>query len=206
MFFGDPLRATPRWPRVQVSELCESVIDCVNKTAPLAAGPTPFKMIRTSNVRRGRLLMDSVDYVTEDVYRRWTRRSVPMRGDVILTREAPLGEVALVETDEQIFLGQRLVQYRVNPIRARSRYLANALMSADVQAQLQRLGAGSTVEHVAVPECEALTVLEPPVDLQDRFVLFSEQQERLRLVAVEGVRQAEHLFASLLDEAFTQGQ
>jgi type I restriction enzyme S subunit len=30
------------------------------------------------------------------VYRIWTRRQVPQRGDVILTREAPMGEVGML--------------------------------------------------------------------------------------------------------------
>ena len=53
--------------------------------------------------------------MTREVFERWTRRAVPKPGDVILTREAPLGEVGMIRSNDNIFLGQRLVQYRTDP-------------------------------------------------------------------------------------------
>lgn len=38
------------WPEVEIGEVCEAVIDCVNKTAPTVSETTPFRMIRTTNV------------------------------------------------------------------------------------------------------------------------------------------------------------
>ena len=84
------------WPEVEISEVCELMVDCVNRTAPLSDVPTPYKMIRTTNVKDGWVLLEEVRCVSEEVYAKWTRRQVPRRGDVILTREAPLGEVGLL--------------------------------------------------------------------------------------------------------------
>lgn len=93
------------WERMLIVDLCAEHVDCVNRTAPVVDTPTPFKMIRTTNVRNGFIDTESVRYVTEETYRRWTRRLVPRRGDVILTREAPLGDVGKIRTDDLIFLG-----------------------------------------------------------------------------------------------------
>ena len=82
-------RGDSGWERTKIENVCESIMDCVNKTAPKVTGPTPFKMIRTTNVKQGRINLDSVYFVTEEVFRIWTRRQVPKRGDIILTREAP---------------------------------------------------------------------------------------------------------------------
>ena len=54
------------WKRVPIKVVCESIIDCVNKTAPVVDYETPFKMIRTTNVRNGRVNTEDVRYVTED--------------------------------------------------------------------------------------------------------------------------------------------
>ena len=86
---------TSRWPKRPISELCLAIVDCVNRTAPKVDGPTPYRMIRTTNVRGGFIDLSSVNFVDEATYERWTRRQVPKRGDVVLTREAPLGEVGL---------------------------------------------------------------------------------------------------------------
>jgi type I restriction enzyme S subunit len=158
--------STVLWPLKPISDLCSEVVDCVNKTAPSVDGATAFKMIRTTNVRSGRVDTSSVKYVEEEVYEKWIRRGAPRAGDVILTREAPLGEVGMFRGAEKIFLGQRLVMYRANPCIADNRFLLYALMSPWVQAEIRSLGSGATVEHMRVPDCERLAVPAPPLPVQ----------------------------------------
>lgn len=162
-----PTRA--RWERVSVSEVCESIVDCVNKTAPTVDEPTPYKMIRTTNVKKGWVHLWEVKYVTKETFDRWTRRQLPRKGDVILTREAPLGEVGMLRGDDQVFLGQRLVSYRANPAKLDNRFLLYAFQGRDVQAQVKGLGSGATVEHMRVPDCEKLTLSLPPLSEQRRI-------------------------------------
>ena len=116
-----------KWCRVPIVELCEAHVDCVNRTAPIVDSPTPYKMIRTTNVRDGYIDTENVRYVTEETYKKWTRRLIPKRGDVILTREAPLGEVGKIRSGDQIFLGQRLYQFRTNPKKLDADFLLYAL-------------------------------------------------------------------------------
>lgn len=100
------------WPRVMVKDVCISIVDCVNRTAPVVEYETPYRMIRTTNVRDGRIDLSTCRYVTEETFRRWTRRLDVHEGDVILTREAPIGEVGFVRGIKNVFLGQRTMQYR----------------------------------------------------------------------------------------------
>lgn len=157
------------WILRPVSELCDHIIDCVNKTAPTTDEATPFKMLRTTNVRDGWVDVKSVRCVDEKTYERWTRRMQPKRGDVVLTREAPLGEVGLLRTDERVFLGQRLVMYRTDPTECDPRFLLYSMLGPTVQAELRSLGSGATVEHLRVPDCEKLTIPCPPLPIQRRI-------------------------------------
>ena len=154
------------WKRISVHELCEAIIDCVNKTAPTVEGPTPFRMIRTTNVKSGWVDTSTVNYVDAKTYQKWIRRGAPRRGDVILTREAPLGEVGLLRDDTGVFLGQRLVMYRANPKRLDNRFLLYSLLSHEVQGQIKSFGSGSTVEHMRVPDCENIEIQVPPLHTQ----------------------------------------
>lgn len=116
------------WPMYPVHELCDLAVDCVNKTAPTVDYETEFKMIRTTNVKNGFIDLNEVRYVTEEVFKRWTRRSKPQYGDVVLTREAPVGEVGrYTSDDDKVFLGQRLFHYRPNPKKLNWNYLASLL-------------------------------------------------------------------------------
>jgi len=195
------------WKRVRIDEACESIMDCVNKTAPKVDGPTPFKMIRTTNVRNGHVNLNSVNYVTEDVYRIWTRRQVPRQGDVILTREAPMGEVGILLSDDKVFLGQRLVSYRADPTKLDNRFLLYALQSGDLQGQIRALASGSTVQHMRVPDSKALQLPLPPLKEQ-RYIVTNldslrEATQRLKSVYRQKLAVLEGLKKSLLDEAFS---
>lgn len=160
---------TVLWPKYPIADLCVAVVDCVNRTAPTVEGPTPYRMIRTTNVRKGFIDLSNVNYVGANTYQRWTRRQVPQRGDIIVTREAPLGEVGLVRDDEGIFLGQRLVSYRANPTLLDERYLLYTLLGSDLQNQIQALGSGSTVAHMRVPDAKRLLIPTPPLKIQRRI-------------------------------------
>lgn len=154
------------WLETPLEDVCESIIDCVNKTAPSVDYTTPYKMIRTTNVRDGWVSLDSVKHVEEDTYRKWIRRQKPEKGDVILTREAPLGEVGMLRSDEKVFLGQRLVSYRADLGKLDNRFLLYAFQGHFLQAQIKALGSGSTVEHMRVPDAKKLKILLPALSTQ----------------------------------------
>ncbi len=155
------------WQEVIVKGFCESVIDCVNKTAPVVGYETPYKMIRTTNVKNGVINIKSVRYVEKKVFEKWTRRAIPQVGDVILTREAPLGDVGMLTTPgEKIFLGQRLMQYRANPEKLDNYFLLYALQESYLQGQLKAAGSGSTVEHIRVGDAENLKIRIPDLETQ----------------------------------------
>jgi type I restriction enzyme S subunit len=156
------------WPMRPLAELCLLAVDCVNKTAPVVDGPTPYKMIRTTNVKRGFIDVETVRYVSEVTFENWTRRSRPQYGDVILTREAPVGEVGRYTASdaEQIFLGQRLFQYRPNPDLLYWNYLAFVLQSPLLQNKLHGMSFGATVPHIKVGDAENLQIPYPPLNVQ----------------------------------------
>ena len=155
------------WSEVPVKDVCLSVIDCVNKTAPIVDYETPYKMIRTTNVKNGVISLKGARFVEKATFEKWTRRAVPKLGDVVLTREAPLGDVGMITTpNEKIFLGQRLMQYRADPEKLDPYFLLYSLQAPPMQGQLKAAGSGSTVEHIRVGDAENLKIKLPPLALQ----------------------------------------
>ena len=158
------------WNEYGIEDVCELIVDCVNRTAPIVDYETPYKMIRTSNVRDGWINLSDARNVTKDTFEKWTRRAVPRQGDVVLTREAPLGEVGIIRTDEPIFLGQRTVMYRANPDKILPHFLYYSLLSHDVQAQIKAFGFGSTVSHMRVPDAKKLQMKVPDMVTQEKII------------------------------------
>ena len=157
------------WERKPIKDVCDSIIDCVNKTAPVVDYKTPFKMLRTTNIRDGRVNTEDVRYVTEDVYKEWVRRGVPKVGDLIFTREAPVGEVGVLEDDKGIFLGQRTMMYRANLQKADNYFLFYSLQSLFCQKQIEDFSNGGTVSHMRVPDCGEIIVNIPPLPEQKKI-------------------------------------
>lgn len=157
-------------PRFKISDLCDLIIDCVNKTAPSVKYRTPFKMIRTSNIKNGVINMEGCRNVTQETYEKWTRRSTVDKGDVLLTREAPMGEVGLVNFQDTIFLGQRIMQYRANPKKLDSNYLLYTFLSSDLQQQFRSHDStGSIVSHIKVPDCSEFEITLPTLTEQKKI-------------------------------------
>ncbi len=154
---------------MRIDQVCELIVDCVNRTAPVLEQATPYKMVRTSNVKKGKVLLDSVRFVSEQTFLRWNRRATPTSGDVLLTREAPVGEVGMIETYDDLFLGQRLMLYRADRSLILPAYLSLCMQSSFVQNQLGKGSSGSTVKHLPLPVCRSFMVPVPPLELQTRF-------------------------------------
>lgn len=159
------------WSRLPVREVCTLIVDCVNRTAPVVDRETPFKMIRTTNVKDGRIDLNTCRYVDEATFTKWTRRASVLDGDVILTREAPIGEVGYVNGLGKIFLGQRIMQYRPDPRKIVPRYLYYAFRSPDLQHQFgTHDGSGSVVSHIRVADCHEFKVSLPSIQDQQLVV------------------------------------
>ncbi len=158
------------WPRVAISDVCELIVDCVNKTAPVSEHITPFKMLRTPNIKNGRVLTDDCKYVDAETFDKWTRRATVEIDDVLLTREAPLGQVGIVRSKEKLFLGQRIMQYRADKARLNPYFLLYSFLSPDLQHQFSmHEGSGSVVSHIRVGDCSKFQINLPPLDVQNKI-------------------------------------
>ncbi len=159
-----------QWPKVKIAALCELIVDCVNKTAPSVDYETPYKMIRTPNIKGGRINLTGCRYVEKETFKRWTRRATVDKGDVLLTREAPMGEVGYVDFTDTVFLGQRIMQYRADPKKLDSAYLLYSFLSPDLQSQFRRHDStGSIVSHIRVPDCSEFEISLPSLDEQKKI-------------------------------------
>ena len=149
-----------------IKDACISVVDCVNKTAPTVEYETPYRMIRTSDIINGRLDYEALRFVEEDTFKKWSRRGALMSGDVVFTREAPVGRTALLEKADGLFLGQRTMCFRANRDICNPSYLAYYLQNPITVAKIAGLSFGSTVKHLRVGQCESIELRLPPLEQQ----------------------------------------
>ncbi|WP_435125356.1 restriction endonuclease subunit S [Micromonospora tulbaghiae] len=166
-----------------ISAVCEKILDCVNKTAPVANEETPYRMIRTSNIRRGKVDVEQTYRVTEEVFRRWNRRGQPKPGDILFTRQAPVGEAGLLRSDSPVFLGQQVMLFRPSR-RIIPEFLLYNFLGSFMKSQFELASAGSAHTHMRVHDCVKLKAFCPPIESQiaisARVKKVVEQGEELR--------------------------
>ncbi len=137
-----------------LNDVCEFIVDCLHKTAPIQSEGYPS--IRTPNVGRGRLILEGVNRVSQDTYDEWTKRAIPVAGDLILAREAPAGNVAVVKEGQIVCLGQRTVHLRPDRNKVDSDFLCYFLLTPKQQGELLAGETGATAGHVNMRDIRRL--------------------------------------------------
>lgn len=138
-----------------------TVIDCEHKTAPTQENGIPS--IRTPNVGKGQLILENVNKVSEDVFKKWTGRATPKYPDLILAREAPVGNVAIIPKGLKVCLGQRTVLIRPNTELINPEFLNYLLNHNGMNQLLLTLSNGATVGHLNVGDIRKLPLPKLPV-------------------------------------------
>ena len=145
--------------------LCEAIVDCPHSTPTWT--PDGVVVLRSKNIRNGRLDLSEPSYTSETDYTERTKRATPRGGDLVITREAPMGEVCMIPAGLRCCLGQRMVL--LQPCRAATdpRYLLYALQSQSVQQEIRlHDGTGSTVSNLRIPLLENLQIPNYPLSEQ----------------------------------------
>ena len=139
-----------------------AIIDYRGKTPEKTSSGVP--LITAKIVKRGRI-EDPEEFIAEEAYEPWMRRGIPEAGDVVLTTEAPLGEVAQLD-GKKVALAQRIITLRGKSDLLDNTYLKFALQSQPIQEQLHGRASGSTVSGIKQSELRKLQLTFPPVEEQ----------------------------------------
>ncbi|PNG19187.1 restriction endonuclease subunit S [Streptomyces cahuitamycinicus] len=154
-----------------LGDICELIVDSEHKTAPSAnPGTTYGYSIGTPHIRNGRILFDTAIPVDEKTYSEWTERETPQEGDLILTREAPVGQVGRIDAGQRVCLRQRTVLLRPASEHVNSRYLLYALMAPPIQDRMHARAAGSTVPHLNIKDVRSLDIGRIPAMTEQRAI------------------------------------
>jgi len=191
-----------RWQMI-LSDICDFIVDCPHTTAEDEGQGYP--LIRTPNIGKGRLLLEGVHRVSEEVYNNRNFRAVPQDDDLIFAREAPAGNVAIIKNGEKVCLGQRTVLIRPNKSFINPNYLVYYLLTPQQQYKLLGTANGATVAHVNLPIIRNLPVELPDIKTQNRIAnilsayddLIENNQKQIKLLEEAAQRLYKEWFVDL---------
>ncbi|MDO1476063.1 restriction endonuclease subunit S [Comamonas thiooxydans] len=126
------------WQLMRIKHVLRAIVDTEHKTPPMYE-EGPALMVRTSNVKNGELVFKNAKYTDELTYRRWTRRAIPVAGDILFTREAPAGEACVLPDGIKAAIGQRMVLFKVDPERLDPHFAVHSIYSGAAKAFIELL-------------------------------------------------------------------
>ena len=151
------------WEVKKISE-CTDYVDYRGKT-PKKTTSGRF-LVTAKNIRTGYIDYEiSKEYVPEDEYISIMKRGLPLIGDIVITTEAPLGNVALIDR-EDIALAQRVIKYRANVNFLNYGYLKHYFLSEKFQKILDDNSSGSTAKGIKGSVLHKLPIILPQLPEQ----------------------------------------
>ena len=136
------------WSVLTIEKATESIIDYRGKTPKKTKSGIP---LITAKIVKDGTILEPNEFISTDDYERWMRRGIPECGDVVITTEAPMGEVAQLD-ERKVALAQRLITLRGRKELLHNNFLRYALQSPVVKNELKRRESGTTVTGIKQKE------------------------------------------------------
>jgi type I restriction enzyme, S subunit len=154
--------------QVLLGDALTELIDYRGKTPKKLGGDwslSGHRVVSAKNIKDSRVDDNDHHYVDSDIYEKWMK--VPLQaGDVLLTSEAPTGEVAYLSADQDWVLGQRLFGLRADPEKLVGEYLFYLLRGGPTRQQLLARATGTTVSGIRQSQLVKVVLDLPPLDEQ----------------------------------------
>ena len=158
------------WAWTTLGSVLTHLIDCVNDTPDFSEESTGLLGLKSTNIRPYKLDLNQRWYMTRSDFDRWNRREKPEAGDIILTREAPMGNACILPDGVEVCLTQRLLLLRANVEVIEPDLLLHYLNSSIFQEQVRDQCRGLTTPHIRVQDAPGFLLPLPPKQRQAEIV------------------------------------
>jgi type I restriction enzyme S subunit len=167
-----------------------------------------LRLITAKNVRMGYVKDDPQEFVAPASYDDWMTRGIPQKGDVLFTTEAPLANVAQLDTDERVVFAQRIIVLQTDSDRLDPSFLKFLLLSSPIQKLIHEKGTGATATGIKASLLKTIPISFPSSirkqkELAENLNDLSRQVDELISVYEAKLSALQALRQSLLHQAFS---
>ena len=201
-----PYELPSHWVWTDLGSVLTQLVDCINDTPDFSTYSTGLLGLKSTNIRAYRLDLSQRWFMSSEDFARWNRREQPQGGDIVLTREAPMGNACILPGSLPVCLTQRLMLLRTDEAFIRRRYLLHYLNSPCFRDQVSDQCRGLTTPHIRVQDAPFLRIPLAPLLHQDQVVGFLDdlhtETDRLSQSQSETAAELDAMLPSILDKAF----
>ena len=183
-------------------EDCAKFIDYRGRTPKKTE--SGLRLITAKNAKMGYLQLEPREFVAPESYDAWMTRGIPLKGDVIFTTEAPLGNVCQLDTDEKVVFAQRIITLQTDREVLNPSFLKYTLMSPQMQSIILEQATGATVSGIKAKLLKKVEISFPSLSEQQRIVsILNEAFEKVAITREQAIKKhqdSQDLFQSLLQD------
>lgn len=151
---------------VRIGDICY-VFDGPHAT-PTKIAEGPIYLGIDAITEDGRLNPAEYNHLSEEDYKKWTKRVTPQKDDIVFSYEATLGRYAMIPDGFYGCLGRRLAVVRTKDSRTNPKWLYYYFLSPEWKVFIaNHTVRGSTVDRISVEDFPEYTVPLPKREEQD---------------------------------------
>jgi len=184
----------------KLEDLCSLITDGTHQPPQFTDSGIPFLLV--SNIKENYINYETYKFIDEQTYRHLIKRTPVETGDLLLSTVGSYGHPAIVQGTQR-FCFQRHIAF-LKPIRERvnSVYLHQAILSDNVQEQIEKSVLGVAQKTLNLSAIRRLVIPYPPIEKQNSFASFVRRIDKLRFVIQKSLDETQKLFDSLMQEYF----
>lgn len=198
--FGDE-HHLDNWNCISVGDIAEVCVGVVIKPTQYYTDNNGIPAFRSLNI--GAMTIKNTDWVyfTKEGHEK-NRKSIVRENDVLVIRSGAPGTACVVTKEFAGYNAVDVIIAHPNTERINSVFLAMFTNMPHGMNQIREKTGGAAQQHFNVGGYKALTVIVPPIKLQNRFAAFVEQTEKTKTTISRSLEKLETLKKALMQEYF----
>lgn len=196
------------YPIVKAEDVCEYI---TKGTTPkgneifedYADGLIPYLKVYNLSFDGTMLFNEKPQYVKSEIHNGFLARSKVYPNDVLMNIVGPpLGKFSIVpDTFKEWNINQAMAIFRATD-KIKPIFLLHALKQPNVLRPFIDSAVGVRQQNLSLLQCRNLEIPLPPIELQNKFVEFVKQVDKLKFEMENSLKELEDNFNSLMQKAF----
>lgn len=167
---------TPDNEKVTMADICKIITDGTHQPPKFVSEGIPFLFV--SNIVTNEIRYDAQKFISEETYAELIKRTPIAVGDILLSTVGSYGHPAVVKTKKHFCFQRHIAYLKPNADMVDSEYLRGAILSADVQRQIDEGVKGIAQKTLNLSEIRKIKLPLPPIEQQKQFAALVEQTDK----------------------------
>ena len=175
--------------KVPMQDVCKIITDGTHQPPKFVLSGIPFLFV--SNIVTNEIHYDAEKFISEETYNELIKRTPIEVGDVLLSTVGSYGHTAVVKENKPFCFQRHIAYLKPNNSVVNSEYLRCAILSTDLQRQIDESVKGIAQKTLNLSEIRKLRLQLPSLSLQNQFAAFVERVDQQKQTVQQSLEKLE---------------